>query len=237
MATSGSTDFTVNRDEIIKDAMGVLGVLAEGESPKPAEMVKSSRALNMMVKQLMGQPNFIARGLKMWTRGRASLTLAAQNSFDLQPSGGDLDIAIPVNIISANIKNTNDIERPLFQMTLEEYEAISNKTAVSSPTKCYYERGLSSGVLYLDAVPSDTTDTIELVYRRILEDFDTAADNPDFPQEWYEPLMWNLALKIAPFFGVSPSQNVVAQAQTTLAIANTIEPERTTMYFQPGLDY
>lgn len=50
MATSGSIDFTVTRDDIIQEALEQLGVLNEGSSPNANQITTMSRTLNMMLK-------------------------------------------------------------------------------------------------------------------------------------------------------------------------------------------
>ena len=50
MATSGSIDFVVTRDDVITEALELCGVLGEGESPNSDQLSSSSRTLNMLVK-------------------------------------------------------------------------------------------------------------------------------------------------------------------------------------------
>lgn len=50
MPTSGSTDFSVTRDDIIQEAYEQLGVLGEGETPTEEQIARASRTLNMMMK-------------------------------------------------------------------------------------------------------------------------------------------------------------------------------------------
>lgn len=52
MATSGSVNYTVTRDDIITEALEQIGVLAEGESPSANQLTSSARTLNMLVKSL-----------------------------------------------------------------------------------------------------------------------------------------------------------------------------------------
>jgi len=54
MATSGSIDFSVSRDDIITEALEQMGVLAEGQSPSSDQLTSMSRTLNMLVKALQG---------------------------------------------------------------------------------------------------------------------------------------------------------------------------------------
>jgi hypothetical protein len=50
MATSGSIDFIVNRDQIIQEALEQLGVIAPEDTPTPSQITSASRTLNMMIK-------------------------------------------------------------------------------------------------------------------------------------------------------------------------------------------
>lgn len=50
MATSGSYDFAVSRDDVIVEAYQELGVLEEGETPSAEQTVAAARKLNMLVK-------------------------------------------------------------------------------------------------------------------------------------------------------------------------------------------
>lgn len=74
MATSGNYILTVQRDDIIRQAMLNLGKLGEGENPTPQETIDMALKLNMLVKQWMGKTDF-APGLKTWTRRRGYLYL------------------------------------------------------------------------------------------------------------------------------------------------------------------
>ncbi len=75
MATSGSIDFSLTRDNLITDAMRVIGAIGEGETPTSYEISNAARALNMLVKQWQGNTDFSA-GLKVWARKRGYLFLA-----------------------------------------------------------------------------------------------------------------------------------------------------------------
>lgn len=50
MATSGSIDFELTRDDLITEALELLGVLPEGASPTAAQLTSCARTLNAMLK-------------------------------------------------------------------------------------------------------------------------------------------------------------------------------------------
>jgi hypothetical protein len=83
MATSGTYNFTVTRDDIIRFALLNLGKLGEGEGPTAQESSDIAKFLNMMVKTWMGQADF-APGLKMFSRRQGHLFLSTtQGQYNL----------------------------------------------------------------------------------------------------------------------------------------------------------
>lgn len=74
MATSGSVNFTVNRNEIIESALQQIGEIAVGQTMSAEHVTTGSRWLNLIVKQWQGMSDF-APGLKTWTRKRGYVFL------------------------------------------------------------------------------------------------------------------------------------------------------------------
>lgn len=82
MATSGSYDFSVNCQEIIKGAMRLIGAIASGETPAAAEISDGREALNMLVK------SWVAEGIGLWLNQEVILFLEkSENSYTLGPTG------------------------------------------------------------------------------------------------------------------------------------------------------
>jgi hypothetical protein len=87
MSTSGVYNFSITRDNIIRDAMLNIGRLASGEMPTPEEISDCSYKLNTMVKQWQADFDF-APGLRAWTRTRADLVLSSNKGvYYLGPTG------------------------------------------------------------------------------------------------------------------------------------------------------
>jgi hypothetical protein len=74
MATSGSYDFSVSRDDIIEEALMALGVIGEGEAPTANQLTDHSRTLNAMVKRWVG------RGINLWAIDRVTVFLETDKS-------------------------------------------------------------------------------------------------------------------------------------------------------------
>ena len=60
MAVSGTTTFTLTRDEILDSSARVTGYLAAGEVLSAEDKTNRSQALNIMVK------NWARKGLALW---------------------------------------------------------------------------------------------------------------------------------------------------------------------------
>jgi hypothetical protein len=83
MATSGSVDFNQTRNEIIKDALVLLGVIGADETIHEADQALSARFLNKMVK------SWDAQGIHLWTATEATLFLADEVAeYDLSNASG-----------------------------------------------------------------------------------------------------------------------------------------------------
>ncbi len=87
MTTSGSFSFTVNRDQVIRDAMLNIGKLDEVENPSAQDITDCNLKLNMLIKQWMGGTDF-APGIKVYKRKWGYLFLNnATNKYTVGPGG------------------------------------------------------------------------------------------------------------------------------------------------------
>lgn len=82
MATSGSYDFSVTRDDVIKASLRLIGVIASGETPTADEIKDSSQALNIMLK------SWQASNIGLWLNKYAKLYLEyGSGEYLLGPTG------------------------------------------------------------------------------------------------------------------------------------------------------
>ena len=88
---------------------------------------------------------------------------------------------------------TQGTDIPLSEMSQEEYEDLSIKTSDGAVNQFYYDRQRLSGDLFIWPQTSDETTFLNLWVQRPIEDFDAATDEPDYPQEWFLSLAYNLA--------------------------------------------
>lgn len=85
-------------------------------------------------------------------------------------------------------------ETPITLLSRLDYQALPNKSSSGTINQAFYDPSLSTGYLYLWLGPVTTTDLVKFTYWRPIEDFNAAGDNPDFPVEWAQAMIFNLAL-------------------------------------------
>lgn len=84
MTTSGSADFNQTRDQIITDALQLIGRIGEGETPTTNAINLCSNLLNKLVK------HWETMGIHLWTSSFGTLFLnKGQNKYKLSSSRGD----------------------------------------------------------------------------------------------------------------------------------------------------
>lgn len=139
----------------------------------------------------------------------------------------------PISILHAMLRDSSNEDISLGALDLDQYELIGNKFADADPTAYFYEGQLDNGQLYLDYEPKDLTKVVRLVYLSNVEDLDSTADNFDYPAEWYRALRSNLATEICPAFDRVATQELKETAVRSLAIAQNLNPETCSSYFEP----
>jgi len=143
-------------------------------------------------------------------------------------------ISNPLQMLSVRRMDTSNNETPLGVMTFAEYEeGLLKKNNSGDPAFYIYERGLTTGTLRFDYQVQDTSEIILLTYLRPVEDFDAATDTPDYPQEWFKPLVGQLAMDVATATGKPVTQDMKLYRDEALAIAQNVDPDNEVVFYEP----
>jgi len=274
MATSGSINLSASRDDIITEALEILGVLAEGTTPSAAQLTSCARTLNYMIKawQADGINLFAVQQVYLFLiknqsayslistttdhytasfvetttsaaalSGASSIVLTSATGISASdkigvyqdstmhwttvngaPSGSTVtltaaltaDVASgavvyaytskakrPMRVLESVVHDENDT--PIHVGSREEYFNQSGKGTDGRVNTIYFDPQVASPKLYVWPQTDDERHYLKLYIQRTLEDVDAAADEVDFPQEWYLPLAANLAVLLGPKYGKS----------------------------------
>lgn len=149
--------------------------------------------------------------------------------FDVQPNGGVR------REDSGSVDDRRDV--PLMDLSYDQYLQLPNKFNTGTPTSYTYDRQLANANIYLWPTPVDDSNLILLTIYTKIRDFDLAQNNPDFPQEWYDAVVYNLAVRIAPKFGKNVGDKFASlrqDAANALALAKAFDNEPGSIYFRPN---
>lgn len=115
----------------------------------------------------------------------------------------------PLKILSARRMNSGN-ETEMFGLSRMDYFNLPNKASSGSPVQFYYDPQQGTGKLYAWPAPSTVDDVINYTYLAELEVITANTQTSNFPQEWMEYLVYGLAMRLAPLYGVPVSQEVLA---------------------------
>lgn len=174
--------------EICTDALREASVLAIDDPATAEEMGVALRALNRMLK---GWQN---AGHNLWTRASISVTATTSAVYTLDP-------VRPHAIDSVRFKR-DGLEIPMIELTRDEYDTLPNKASTGIPTQWYFDRQREAARLYVwPVLASAGSETLEITYHREIEDL-ALGDDIDVPGEWYEAVVYGLAMRLCNSFKV-----------------------------------
>jgi hypothetical protein len=101
----------------------------------------------------------------------------------------------PERVYSAYRLSSSGSETPILVIPRNTYLNQSIKSNEGTITQVYYDKQLTTGIVNLWQAPQDATDVIKLNVSYPFEDFDSATDEPDFPVEWLDAIIFNCAYR------------------------------------------
>lgn len=199
MTVSNVTTFSMTGDQIVTAALRKLSVLGDGLSPSAYQLSTGTEALNAMLK------TFMADGMPLWATTEYILTPTATMNYTFG-IGQTINIPAPLKVTQVFLKRNDSLTtQPLEIKTHYDFNLLSNFSTIGVPTQYWYEPLNQMGVLHIWPIPDTDTITNEkviVVYQRPFFDMVTGTDTLDFPQFWHEAIIYGLAWRLAPEFGI-----------------------------------
>lgn len=233
MTTSNTYIYQLSRDDLIKSALRKLGVLAQGQSPSVEDTTNAAMALNTVIAMLR------TKGLPLWARRSYTLSLTANKSTYTFGVGQEIDTPFPVHLLQS-IRRDATSGAPINMDIVPNYNFQILPTQPSGPPiQVSYQPFINSGVLSVWPTPdtfAQTNTTITLTYQVPFQYFDAATDTLDMPEEWYLPIIYNLALVLAPEWGVPLADrgDLKQQAKAYMDAALENGQEDGSVFIQPN---
>jgi len=176
MAVSGTYNFNLDIDEVIQEAMEMIG----GENTLGHEPASARRSINLLLKDWQN------RGVLLWSTSVSSVTVAASvTAYSLSSSTVD---ALEV------VLGRDDTDIQLTRISPEEYLLIPNKTQTGRPMQYSIRRGMDNPTMSVWPIPENSTDVLKIEVISELMDVDkSAGQNADMPKRFLPPLTCGLS--------------------------------------------
>ena len=194
----------------INRALRLLGVLAEGETPSAATSQDALTALNQMIESWNTERLTVFSTQDQvftWPSGTISRTLG--------PSG-DFVGNRPVLLDDATyFKASNGVSYGIKFINQQQYDGIAVKTVTSTFPQVMFTN-MTFPNIEMTIYPKPTQD-LEWHFISVeeLDNPATLVTNLTFPPGYLRAFVYNLAMEIAPEFGVEPSPQVQRIAMTS----------------------
>jgi hypothetical protein len=132
----------------------------------------------------------------------------------------------------------NDSEIPVSSLSRNSYFNQVNKLQQGTVVNCYYSPQLGNGRAYVWQTASSVNDLLRFTYERPLEDITIDEDNIDFPVEWLETIIYNLAARLVDDYNVPipKADRIVQKAAFLLDELLGWDEEMESIFLQPDFD-
>jgi hypothetical protein len=190
--------------DLIRSSLRLIGAISSSETPASDETMDALEALNLLLSS-WGASRFLSKNTQTITH-----TLTGATSYTIG-SGGDINTTNPTEIYTAKY-TLGGLDYNLSVMDFVDYEAIGLKNIGAIPEFIVLKRDYPLSTIYLYPTAASGTLTINAITPKTDLDTDTNLTNI-YPPEWIRALKYNLAVEIAPEYGVTVSPEIAALAR------------------------
>ena len=194
--------------EIVEASLMELGILVAGDSPNTADLAWCLGKLNRFLNTLS------ADGLNLHYRVNESFSLVAGTPNYEIGDGATWDTVRPNVIEQAFIRDSNNHDHPVEVRPIFEYWLITSKTSQSRPKELFYAYAVPNGIIYLYYTPN-SSESLHIVSQKLLTTYANANIEVVLPVEYEDTLVLNLAIRIAPRYGIATSKELNLAAKET----------------------
>ena len=220
MATSGTYNFSMDIDEVIEEAMEMIG----GEATLGNEPRSARRSINLLLQDWQN------RGIQLWTVGTTTVTVTTSvTSYVLSDEN--------IDVLEA-VVNRDDIDLQLERISMEEYLKVPRKGQTGRPTQFAVRRERDQSRVYLWPIPENSTDAIKFETVKYFQDVSKSSQTADISRRFYPCLTAGAAYFMSmkrPGVDAGRIQMIKGEYEERLLRAQEEDRERASMFVLPGL--
>jgi hypothetical protein len=216
MATSGTTTFNLQLDDIIDDAYERCGL----STTRTGYQLKSARrSLNLLLSEWGN------RGVHIWKVENHTQNLTAGTTTYTAPSDAS-------DVLEMAFRN-GDTDTTMTKVSRSEYQAIPNKSSQGQPTQYFIQRNLSNVTITLYLTPNTTDTQINYYYLGRIEDAGAYTNNPDAPYRFLPCMVSGLAYFLSQKISPERTQSLKLYYEDEMQRALTEDSQSTSVHIVP----
>ena len=219
MATSGTTSFDLNIDDIIEDAFERCGL----QTRTGYDLQSARRSLNLLFSEWGN------RGIHLWKVKNHTKNLTAGTTTYNAPS----DASDILEMTFRQGSGTTTSDTTMTKISRSEYQAIPNKFSQGQPTQYFVERKISSVEISLYQTPNTTDTQINFNYLARIEDVGVYTNTPDAPYRFLPCMVSGLAFYMSQKKNPQASQALKLYYEDELQRALTEDSQSTSVHIVP----
>ena len=239
MATSGTTSFDLDIEEIIQEAYERCGL---GGSFSGYQLRGARRSLNILFSEWGN------RGVHLWKVKLASIPLVlgqAQYNYANDPTNFPNPNTTGINdVLEAYVRNNSDTANPvdisLTKIDRSAYAAIPNNLSQGTPSQYYVDR-VNPPSIFLYQTPgsgySGASYLLRFYYLARIEDAGNYINNSDVVFRFIPAMVSGLAYYLSIKFSPQKTEQLRMLYEDELQRALTEDGQRTSLYISPQTFY
>lgn len=189
---------------LIDRSLRLLGVRNIGQSLSEEEQDQGLEALNTMLMSWSSE-----RMLVQGTSVDTFSTVAGTASYTIG-SGGAISTTRPETILSAFVRN-NSVDFQLAPVGPEGYDALALKSTSKIPESFFYDNAYPLGTITFFPIP-DAIYVTSIRSIKEISSYSSVALNHGLEGDYENAVSYNLAVHLAPKYGIQASPEIVAVA-------------------------
>lgn len=210
--------------DILKDAMGLIGVIEIDETPSASDMSLALRVCNMMLDRWSSQ--------RLMLRSETEITFTltgGKAEYTIGPVGCDITTPRILSVQSGYVTDAQT-DHPIEIITRTLYDTMEDKNvSTSRPIYVAFEAGAAQqavpkGTLFFYYTP-DKNYPVLLQCDTYLNEFVNFTDTVTFEPAYYECIVYNLAVRLFRFYNTAKMQippDIVMIANNSLSNIKTL---------------
>jgi len=219
MATSGTTTFNLDIDDVIEDAYERCGL----QTREGYDLRSARRSLNILFQEWMN------RGIHLWKVENQTDNLTAGTTTYTAPS----DASDVLEMTFRTVSSGTTTDTTMTKISRSEYQAIPNKFSQGQPTQYYVERNLSNVSINLYQTPNTTNTQINYNYIGRIQDVGSYTNQPDAPFRFLPCMVSGLAFYLSQKKNPQMTQTLKLYYEDELQRALTEDGQRASVHLVP----